>query len=118
MQQGRADVTRFQKKLWIGLAIMALLTPLGIYLPQKFKAGGAWGEWSTDELEKLLGYVPAGIKKISDLWKAPVSDYSFGGGDASFGSQAIAYIISGMIGIAAVALVVYLIVKFLVKHEK
>jgi hypothetical protein len=35
-------MTKFQKKLWIGLAIMALLTPLGIYLPKKFNAGDAW----------------------------------------------------------------------------
>ncbi len=118
MQQGRVEMTRFQKKLWIGLLIMALLTPIGIYLPQKFKAGGAWGEWGAEELEKLLGYVPAGFKKVADLWKAPVRDYNFGGESASFGTQVISYVVSGIIGIAIVALLIYLISKYLTKHEK
>jgi len=111
-------MTKFQKKLWTWLFIMAFLTPLGIYLPQKFKAGGAWGEWSTEELEKLLGYVPAGIKKIADFWKAPVSDYNFGGENAAFSTQVISYIISAIIGIAVAAVLIYAITKFLFKHEK
>lgn len=109
---------KFQKKLWIGILILALLTPLGIYLPEKFKAGGAWGEWGPEELEKLLGYVPEGLKKMADLWKAPVPDYNFGGENATFSTQIISYIISGIIGIAAVAIVIFLVTKFLVKHEK
>ena len=111
-------MTGFQKKLWIGLAIMALLTPLGIYLPDRFKSGDAWGEWGTDKIRALLGYVPEGLKKMADLWKAPVPDYNFGGENAAFSTQVISYIISGMIGIAAAVLLIYLITKFLVKHEK
>jgi hypothetical protein len=111
-------MTKFQKKLWIGLLIMALLTPLGIYLPEKFRAGDAWGEWGTDKIHELLGYVPAGLKKMADLWKAPVPDYNFGGESAAFGSQVISYVISGIIGIAAAVILIYLISKFLVKHEK
>ena len=57
-------MTRFQKKLWIGLFIMALLTPLGVLLPEKFKAEEAWGEWGAEKLEKVLGYVPEGLKKL------------------------------------------------------
>lgn len=57
-----AEMTKSQKKLWIGLIILALLTPLGIILPEKFKAGGAWGEWGPEALEKLIGYVPAGLR--------------------------------------------------------
>ena len=111
-------MTRFQKKLWIGLLIMALLTPLGIYLPEKFKAGGAWGEWGPEELEKLFGYVPEGLKKLADFWKAPVPDYNLGGQNATFSTQIVSYIISGILGVAAVAIVIFLITKFLVKHEK
>jgi cobalt/nickel transport protein len=111
-------MTRFQKKLWTGLAIMALLTPLGIYLPEKFKAGDAWGEWGTDKIQELLGYVPAGLKNLADFWKAPVPDYSFGGENAAMSTQIISYIISGIIGIAAGAVLIYVITKFLIKHEK
>jgi len=111
-------MTRFQKKLWIGILIMALLSPLGVYLPDKFKAGGAWGEWGPEELEKLLGYVPEGLKKLSDLWKPPVPDYNFGGENAAMSTQVISYVISGIIGITAGAIVIFLITKFLIKHEK
>jgi cobalt/nickel transport protein len=111
-------MTRFQKKIWIGLGIMALLTPLGIYLPEKFNAGDAWGEWGPEAIEKLLGYVPEGLKKLADFWRAPVPDYNFGGETAAMSAQVISYIISGFIGIAAGVILIYLISKFLIKHEK
>jgi hypothetical protein len=111
-------MTKFQKKLWIGLGIMALITPIGIYLPEHFGAGEAWGEWGTEALEKMLGYVPEGMKKIADIWKAPVPDYNFSGEGASFGSQALSYIGSAIVGIVVVALVLYLLSKILIKHEK
>jgi cobalt/nickel transport protein len=111
-------MTKFQKKLWIGISIMALLTPIGIYLPEKFNAGDAWGEWGTDKLKELLGYVPAGLEKLADLWKPPVPDYNFGGENAAMSTQVISYIISGAIGIAAGVILIYMITKLLIKHEK
>lgn len=107
-------MTRFQKKLWIGLIIMALLSPLGILLPEKFNAGDAWGEWGTETLEKLLGYVPEGLKKLSDLWKAPIPDYNLGGESSPFIIQVVSYIISGILGIAIVGVVVYVISKIVI----
>jgi hypothetical protein len=111
-------MTRFQKKLWIGLLVMALLTPLGILLPEKFNAENAWGEWGTEKLEKLLGYVPEGLRKLTDIWKAPVPDYNFGGEAASKVVQVISYIASGLIGIGACALVVFMISRLIVRHGK
>ena len=110
-------ITGFQKKLLIRLFIMALLSPLGIVLPEKFHSEDAWGEWGLDKIEKMLGYVPAGMKKISELWKAPVPDYNFGGEGAPLSTQIISYIASAVLGIAIVAAVVYLLSKFLVKHK-
>jgi hypothetical protein len=107
-----------QKRLWIGLIILALLSPLGIILPQKFNAGDAWGEWGTDTLEKALSYVPEGLKKYSELWKAPIPDYSFGGESATMGLQIISYIVSGFLGILITGIVVYVISKLLVKREE
>ena len=69
-------MTKFQKKLWIGVIVLALLTPLGTLLPEKFKAAEAWGEWGTDKLEKLLGYVPEGLRKLANFWKAPIISIS------------------------------------------
>jgi len=111
-------MTRFQKKLWIGLLIMALLTPLGVLLPEKFKAEEAWGEWGAEKLEKLLGYVPEGLKKLTDFWKAPIPDYNFGGEGASMTLQAISYIASGLLGIGVCAFVVFMVSRFMAKHGK
>jgi cobalt/nickel transport protein len=112
------DMTKTQKQLWIGLVILAIISPLGVILPEKFKAGDVWGEWSVDTLEKVLGYVPEGLKKTSELWKAPIPDYNFGGEGATMGAQIISYIISGLLGIIVVSLIVYVISRILVKHEK
>ena len=108
-------MTRFQKKLWIALIIMALLSPLGIILPQKFNSGDAWGEWGADALEKILGYVPDGLKRLSDIWKAPIADYNLGGENASLSVQIFSYIISGILGIALVGGIVYVISRLLAK---
>ncbi len=39
-------------KLWIGLAVLIVLSPLGLILPERFKAGDAWGEWGTDGVKE------------------------------------------------------------------
>lgn len=108
----------FQKKLWIGLLVMAILTPIGIILPERFNAGDAWGEWETDTIEKLLGYVPEGLKKLADIWKAPIPDYNLGGEGSSLTVQIISYIISAVLGILVSVLAVYIISRFLIKHER
>jgi cobalt/nickel transport protein len=111
-------MTTFQKKLWIGLLIMTLLTPLGILLPEKFKAEEAWGEWGTEKLETLLGYVPERLKELADLWKAPIPDYNFGGEGASMTLQVVSYIVSGLLGIGTCAFIVYMVSRFMVRHAK
>lgn len=111
-------MTAFQKKLWIGLIGMALLTPLGIYLPKIAGSDEAWGEWGAQTIAKMLGYVPEGMKKIANIWKAPVPDYNFGGEGGSSGVQAAWYMLSALIGIVAVVLVIYCITRMLSRHEK
>lgn len=59
------------KKVIIGLAILILLTPLGLITQNP-----AWGEWSEDEMREMLGFVPQGIKDGS-CFEAPFGDYSF-----------------------------------------
>ena len=54
-------------KFWIGLGVLAVLSPLGLLLPEHFKAGSAWGEWGIDEIQRLAGYVPVGLEKLSSF---------------------------------------------------
>jgi hypothetical protein len=111
-------MTSFHKKLWLGLAAMAVLSPVGIYFREKLGGGEAWGEWAPASLKRLLGYVPEGLEKLSDIWKAPVPDYNVFGEGVSFGHQAISYIMSGFIGMVFAALAIYLIAKMIRKHER
>ena len=99
-------------KLWIGLAVLALLSPLGIYLPAKFAAGAAWGEWGADEIKSLIGYLPKGLEKFSALWSAPLPDYAFKGGGRN-----AAYIISALLGIALCVLATVIIGRFCAKKS-
>jgi hypothetical protein len=110
-------MTGSQKKLWLGLFILALLAPLGVILPEKFRAAGAWGEWGPEKLEKLVGYMPAGLKKLSGLWKAPLPDYSLGGEGASLTVKVLSYSASGLIGILAIGLVIYVISRLLLRKN-
>lgn len=59
------------RRYWIGLVVLAMLTPLG-----SLADGTAWGEWGTDELETMFGYIPQGIEQASSWWTAVFPDYS------------------------------------------
>ena len=118
MQSGRLHVKRFEKKLWLGIFVMALLSPVGIILPAKFGAEGAWGEWGMDTLEKLIGYIPEGLKRTADIWVAPIQDYNFGGDNAVLSTKVLSYIVSAIVGIILATVIIFIISKLLFKHEK
>jgi cobalt/nickel transport protein len=106
-------------KLWIFLGVLILLSPLGLILPEHFKAGSAWGEWGVDEVKELVGYIPAGLEKLGSLWNAPVPDYAFQGWEEKgLTHLSFAYIFSGILGSALVVLVVWLMGKILIKPGK
>ncbi|MFH0940963.1 MAG: cobalamin biosynthesis protein [Candidatus Omnitrophota bacterium] len=70
-------IMQITTKFWIGLGMLIVLSPIGLLLPERFKAGAAWGEWGSEELRRLVGYVPLGLKKLSGIWNAPIPDYAF-----------------------------------------
>jgi len=103
-------------KLWIGIAVLIILSPLGLIIPEQFKAGSAWGEWGCEEMRLLVGYIPRGLEKLSSLWNAPVPDYAFKGWEnAGLSTLSFAYIASAGVGITLVTACVYLISIFLTK---
>ncbi len=106
------------KKLLIGLIVLIILSPLGLILPDRFKAGDAWGEWGPDELQKMIGYVPQGLAKLSELWKAPMPDYAFKGWeDKGLVHLSFAYIIAAIIGMAVISGIIILLGKIFVKNN-
>ncbi len=102
------------KRLWMGLLCLALLTPIGVALPRMFGAGGAWGEWGPESLERALGFVPEGLKEMTGAWKAPLADYGLSGGGMV--ADAVCYALSAFAGLAGVALFAAIIVRILKKR--
>ena len=94
--------------LWLGLAALALLSPLGL-----LAAGTAWGEWGSEELQQLLGSVPEGLDRLGGIWSAPLADYSL----PFLENATLGYIVSALAGIAVLVVVMLLLGRFLARKE-
>jgi cobalt/nickel transport system permease protein len=96
------------KPLWIALAVLAILTPLGI-----LAAGSAWGEWSVSDFlnpetrqqiaEASAGQAPpsqppAGLERLAPLWTAPFSRYA----PSFLKNAALGYMLSALIGMTLI----------------
>jgi cobalt/nickel transport system permease protein len=102
---------RTVRPLCAGLALLMVLTPLGI-----LAAGTAWGEWSARDFTSLQGREkmalashhaapptdpPRGLQRLSTLWTSPFPQYA-----PSFVRRpAVGYVLSAMFGSGAVILV-------------
>jgi cobalt/nickel transport protein len=115
---GKMKIDRLQKKILIVLLLLCLITPIGILLPMFFNAGDAWGEWSAQTLKELIGYVPQGLAKYSELWKAPLTDYTMNSADKSVAHQSGFYIVSGILGATITYIVMLIIARLITRNEK
>ncbi|KNF07697.1 ABC-type Co2+ transport system, permease component [Gottschalkia purinilytica] len=82
------------------LLSMILLSPLGL-----LASGSVWGEWSSEEINKLIGYIPNGIKN-GFQHSALLPDYTI-----SKLSEPISYVISAILGV----IIVIIATKFINK---
>jgi cobalt/nickel transport protein len=110
-------MNKFTKKIFIGLIVLAILSPFGLLLPEKFRAEDAWGEWSIETVKKDIGFVPKGMKKVAEIWKAPLPDYSNGNESNSLFTNSAYYILSDFIGIGLIGLATFGLSKVTRKHE-
>ncbi len=95
-------------KLLIGLAILGVLTPIGL-----LASGDAWGEWGKEAFKTMIGFVPKGLARFSGLWHAPFSDYTITGtGDC------VGYILSAFVGMILVILLTWGLGKYLSHKNK
>jgi len=107
------------RPLWIALFVMAAVSPVGLYLPELFEAGAAWGEWSVEELAAMVGYAPASMRKLADLWGAPVADYALPGqGGAPLTHRSLAYVASALLGIGVCGAATYGLSRWLVHRKR
>jgi cobalt/nickel transport protein len=106
------------KRLWGGLILLILLSPLGLILPEIFRSGPAWGEWSLEELERMLGFLPEGLKKWTDFWSSPLPEYHLTLWEKKgLFHSGLAYILSGFLGAGAVAGITLLLGKWMGKKD-
>lgn len=108
----RGSFFKRYRAMLIPLAVLVVLTPLGL-----IATGTAWGEWGTDEIRKMLGYIPKGFASMADRWHALLPDYGlpFGGGQAA---SIAGYILSAIIGMAVIAGLIILTSAFIMKAQK
>jgi len=105
-------------KLWIGLAALIVLSPLGLILPAWLGGSTAWGEWSAGELRRVIGYVPHGMAQAAQ-WNAPLPDYNLRGQErAPLGALSASYVASALLGAVVVAGIMILLGKALARREK
>ncbi|MFN8471390.1 MAG: cobalt transporter CbiM [Anaerolineae bacterium] len=93
------------RPLWIGIAALVVLSPLGL-----LAGGSAWGEWAADEIGDIVGFVPQGLANTQG-WTAPLPDYSVEGL-----APYIGYILSAAIGILVVIAVVWAIGRLVARR--
>ena len=106
-------------KFYIGIILLALLTPIGLFLPKHFRAGAAWGEWGIAEIRNMAGYVPRGMERLAQIWNAPVPDYKFRGQEGNGTARAsLSYVFSAICGSGLVVLVAYIVGRWIVKNRK
>jgi cobalt/nickel transport system permease protein len=92
------------RPLWVGLAILLVLTPLGI-----LAAGSAWGEWMASDYADGAArhqiasasfnhaapeHPPEGLARLSSVWTAPFARYA----PPYVRGAAFGYLLSGMFG--------------------
>lgn len=106
------------RRLWWGLLILLLISPLGLILPGAFQSGPAWGEWGSEELQKMLGFLPEGFRKIGNLWPAPVPEYSLKNLGGQGWTKGLAYLLSGALGVGAILIVSFLLGKTLTRKNQ
>jgi cobalt/nickel transport system permease protein len=99
------------KPLWIALAILMVLTPLGI-----LAAGSAWGEWSPADFTNQASRsqiaaasasqlppseAPAGLRRLASFWTAPMPRYA----PPFLKSETFGYMLSAVSGTGLIILV-------------
>lgn len=106
------------RKLWIGIGILVLLSPLGLLLPAWLKAKGGWGEWGLDQIARIVGFVPEGMKHLAERWKAPLPDYGLPKQNPGLLTGSLGYIVTAIIGVGVTAGLTYLFAKILARQKK
>lgn len=89
-----------KKRVFYIFALMLILVPLGL-----LTEAPAWGEWENEYYQKVLGFIPEGIKNAKSIHSL-ISDYSIEGVN-----DVVGYYISALVGVALIFGFFYLLSK-------
>jgi len=103
---------RLLKVFLVVLVVLIVLVPIGL-----LASGTAYGEWGADELQQMVGYVPAGLASMSNLWHAPFQDYSLPGLPDTFLGSSIGYYFSAILGTVLCLGVLLLLGKVITRYH-
>lgn len=101
------------RAFFIGLSILILATPLGL-----FATGTAWGEWGLEEIRAMIGFVPKGLERLSQTWNSLIPDYAIPGLEGGFFGSSVGYVASAVLGIVLIAVVLTISGKWMVKRDE
>jgi cobalt/nickel transport system permease protein len=123
-QAPRVPIWRSLRPLWVGLAILMLLSPLGL-----IATGTAWGEWSAEDFadpaaraeiaaasgsKQPPAVAPQGLARWSALWSAPVPDYA----PRFLQSERAGYVVSAIFGVGLILGVFLAIDAFTARRKR
>ncbi len=100
------------RRLWIILLVLAVLTPIGLWVPAHFHAGDAWGEWSLGTIREQTGRVPPGMAREAGRWQAPMADYA-----PVRRSPSAGYVVSALVGIVVCGGLLWFLGRWLTRRE-
>jgi cobalt/nickel transport system permease protein len=103
-------------KLWVGLGVLMILTPLGL-----LASASAWGEWGASDFASKSGratiasqslhhgtsihQAPQGLAHLATIWTAPMPDYA----PPFMHSATFGYIVSAIFGGGLIIIAFFLI---------
>jgi cobalt/nickel transport system permease protein len=112
------------RSLWGALAVVLLLTPLGIVA-----SGAAWGEWAPEAFSNAATRaqiaaasgraapptaVPSGLARLANLWTAPLPDYA----PHFVKSAGFGYLLSAMFGVGLIFTAAWLVQRVVQKSNQ
>jgi len=113
-----ATARKTARSLWGALALVLLLTPLGIVA-----SGAAWGEWAPRDFSDAAARAqiaaasgnsaapmaaPSGLARLANLWTAPLPNYA----PHFVKSAAFGYLLSAMFGVGLILVVAWVALRF------
>jgi cobalt/nickel transport system permease protein len=95
--------------LWVGLGILILLSPLGLLAD-----GTAWGEWSSEQVGGMVGFVPVGMARLGGAWTALLPDYA----PPFIRQPMVGYVVAALVGSGVIVALTWLIGVALVRRRR